>query len=127
LRIEDFHIHLKLKKEYDQITHSVQARGVIYTLLKLSDKQKRKGVITISTGYFAYTLCYFGKKFGIPVTVVMPKSTTDENVNKCRELSASVTVCGSNMVDLHKFALHIAMTKGLFYLDRYSFFNKNFN
>jgi len=107
--------------------HSVQARGVIYTLLTLSDKQKRKGVIAISTGYFAHILCYFGKEFGIPVTVVMPESTTDEKVNKCRELSASVIVCGNDMVDLHKFALHIAMTKGLFYFDRYSFFNKNFN
>jgi len=107
--------------------HSVQARGVIYTLLKLSDKQKRKGVIAISTGYFVYILCYFGKKFGIPVTVVMPKSTTDEKVNKCRELSASVIVYGNDIVDLHKFALHIAMTKGLFYLDRYSFLNKNLN
>jgi len=100
---------------------SVQARGVIYTLLQLSDEQKRKGVIAISTGHFAHTLSYFGKKFAIPVTVVMPSSTAHETVNKCRGLSATVIVGGDNMVDVHRIALRYARMKGLVYLDGYAF------
>jgi len=50
----------------------------------------------------------------------MPKSTADnQKVIKCQDLSATVVI--GNNVEVHKIALHIARTKGLFYLDRYSF------
>ncbi|XP_018307887.1 L-threonine dehydratase catabolic TdcB-like [Mycetomoellerius zeteki] len=97
--------------------NSIQVRGVIYTLLQLTDKQKRNGVIAISTGYFAQTLCYFGQKFGIPVTVVMQKSTAQEIVDKCQYLGATVIVRGDNIVEAHNIALQTARTKGLCYLD----------
>jgi len=103
--------------------NSVQARGVIYTLLQLSDEQKRKGVIAISTGHFAHTLSYFGKKFKIPVIVVVPNLTARETIIKCQDLSAIVIPGGDNMVDLHRIALYFARVKGLVYLDRYVFFN----
>jgi len=112
---------LLYKAEYFQIMDSIQTRGVIYTLLQLSDEQKRKGVIAISTGHFAHILSYFGKEFGIPVTVVMPSSTAHETVDKCRGLSATVIVQGDNMVDVHRIALCNARTSGLVYIDGYSF------
>jgi len=112
--------NLYIKKEYEQKWNSVQARGVIYTLLQLSDEQKRKGIIAISTGSFAHILCCEGKSRGIPVTVVMPSSTKQEVVNKCREFSTVITRC-NNMVDAHEIALHIARRDGLLYLDGYSF------
>jgi len=106
--------------------NSIQTRGVIYTLLQLSEEQKRKGVIAISMGHFAHILSHFGKKFGIPVTVVMPNSTAHETVDKCRDLSATVIVRGDNMVDVHKIALREARTKGLVYLDEYAFLTFRF-
>jgi len=120
-RYESHITDIHYKEEFNQIMGSVKARGVIYTLLQLSDEQKRKGVIAISTGPFAHILCHFGKKFGIPVTVVMPSSTADETVYKCRKLSATVIVEGDSMVDVHKIALRNARKNGLCYLDRYSF------
>ncbi|KAG5315858.1 THD1 dehydratase, partial [Acromyrmex insinuator] len=110
-------IHVYFKKELDQHMNSIQARGVIYTLLQLTNKQKRNGVIAISTGYFAQTLCYFGQKFGVPVTVVMQKSTAQEIVDKCQYLGATVIAQGDNIIEVHNIALQIARTKGLCYLD----------
>jgi len=110
LRTEGFHIYLK--REFDQNMFSVQARGIIYTFLQLSDEQRRKGVIAISTGYFAHTLCYLGKLFGIPVTMVMPESA-NKNIDKCRTFSATVIVGGNDMIEIHKVALYLAMTEGL--------------
>jgi len=112
---------LQVKGEHKQIMNSIQTRGVIYTLLQLSDEQKRKGVIAISTGHFAHILSHFGKEFGIPVTVVMPRSTAHETVDECRDLSATVIVQGDNMIDVHSIALREARTKGLVYLDGYAF------
>jgi len=112
---------LQVKNEYTQIMDSIETRGVIYTLLQLSEEQKRKGIITVSTGHFAHILSNFGKKFGIPVTVVMPSSTAHEIVNKCRGLSATVIVRSGSMVDIDRIALREARTKGLVYLDMYAF------
>jgi threonine dehydratase len=111
-----------LKNEFGQFTDSVKARGVVYALLQLTKEQKCKGVIGISTGSFAYTLCYFGKKLGIPVTVVMPTSTADDKIKMCQMHSDSrttVLIRGSNMIEAHNTALHIAQKMGLFYLDGY--------
>jgi len=139
LRDEGFEIFVK--EEISQYMISVKTRGVIYTLLQLSDEQKRKGVIAISTGSFAVILCCYARKFDIPVTVVMPKSTADKYVNMCRYSSSPLTyeddegqecvlgnfvttliVQGSDMVEAHDIALRIANEKGLFYLDGYFFF-----
>ncbi|TGZ46686.1 Threonine dehydratase catabolic [Temnothorax longispinosus] len=115
--LRDRGFNIFLKKEVHQITNSVKARGVVYTLQQLSDQQKRKGVITISTGSFAYTLCHFGKKFKTLVTVVMPLSTADETINMCRDLGATVLNYANDMVEAHNIALRIAREKGLVYID----------
>jgi len=113
---------IQVKGEHTQIMDSIETRGIIYTLLQLSDEQKRKGVLTVSMGHFAHILSHFGKKFGIPVTVVMPGSTAHETVNKCRDLSATViSVQGDSMIDVHRIALCKARTSGLVYIDGYSF------
>jgi len=138
--LEDESFEFFVKEETSQFMSSVKTRGVIYTLLQLSDEQKRRGVIAISTGSFAVILCYYGRKFNIPVTVVMPTSVADKYVDRCKNptISASnenveyvstnvavtVLVQGSDMIEAHNIALRIAKEKGLFYLDGYSFFNK---
>jgi len=109
------------KLEFEQVMRSIQTRGVVYTLLQLSDEQRRKGVIAISTGHhFAYILCHFGMKFKIPVTVVMLSSAARGMVEKCRELLATVIQC-DNMIQAHEFALRNARKNGLLYIDGYSF------
>ncbi|XP_018307886.1 L-threonine dehydratase catabolic TdcB-like [Mycetomoellerius zeteki] len=115
LNHQGFHIYLKA--EFCQVTNSIKARGVIYTLLQLTHEEKCKGVIAISTGSFAYSLCYYGKIFEIPVTIVMPISTADEQVKNCRKYKATVLVQGRDMLEAHNIALRIAKTNGLYYLD----------
>jgi len=92
-------------------------------LLKLSEEKKRKGVIAISTGNFAYILCYYGNMIGIPVTVVMPTSTSNDHVQKCEHTGSLATVIlyGNDILEAHSFALRRAQQKDLFYLDGYVF------
>ncbi|XP_024888963.1 uncharacterized protein LOC112465592 [Temnothorax curvispinosus] len=111
-----------LKKELHQIMGSVKARGAVYSLLRLSNKQC-KGVITTSTGSFAHTLCHFGKEFGIPVNVMIPVSeAVAEKIDACLHLGASVSLASYDIVEAHKEALKKAQDKGLVYIDGYSFF-----
>ncbi|XP_071564060.1 L-threonine ammonia-lyase-like [Temnothorax nylanderi] len=121
----DIGFKISLKEELYQVTSSVKARGVVYSLLQLSNEQKRKGVIAISTGSFAHSLCHFGKKFGIPVTIVMIKSAEngEASVVTCLKLGARVYL-QDDIVPAYKQALSIAEERGLVYIDGYSFFTE---
>ncbi|XP_071572824.1 L-threonine ammonia-lyase-like [Temnothorax nylanderi] len=115
LRDKGFKIFLK--KELHQIMGSVKARGAVYSLLRLSNKQ-RKAVITTSTGSFAHTLCHFGKEFGIPITVMIPLSeVVAETIDTCLDLGAFVSIASYNIVEAHKEALRTAQENGLVYID----------
>lgn len=63
-----------LKCEYLQETHSFKVRGAFNALLHLSTEDKRRGVISRSSGNFAQALSYAGHILNIPVTIVMPTS-----------------------------------------------------
>ena len=96
---------------------------MIYSLLHLSEEQKCKGVIIISSGSFAFTICHYGDRYKIPVTVVLPTTTAEEKLGICRAyLLARVLVRGNNLLEAHRAALDIAMKEDLFYLDGYSSF-----
>ncbi|XP_018337048.1 PREDICTED: L-threonine dehydratase catabolic TdcB-like [Trachymyrmex septentrionalis] len=110
--------NIYLKKELYQVTDSIKARGVIYSLLRLSEEQKCKGVVTISSGSFALIICHYSLHNEIPVTVVMPTTTAEEKIELCRSyLLARVLVKGNNLLEAHRAALDIAMREDLYYLD----------
>ncbi|KYM85114.1 Threonine dehydratase biosynthetic [Atta colombica] len=112
----DFNIYLK--KELYQVTDSIKARGVIYSLLHLSKEQKCKGVITISTGSFAFILCHYTHRYNIPITVVLPTTTIEEKIKICQRYPLSrVIVRGDTLLEAHRTALDIAMREDLFYFD----------
>ncbi|XP_018370974.1 PREDICTED: putative threonine dehydratase [Trachymyrmex cornetzi] len=110
--------NIYLKKELYQLTDSIKARGVIYSLLHLSKVHRCRGVITISSGSFAFVLSHYTYRYQIPVTVVLPTTTTDEKIMMCKAYPLSrVFVKGNNLLEAHRAALDIAMSEGLFYLD----------
>lgn len=47
-------------------------RGAFYTLSRLSDEAKRRGVLTYSSGNHAQALALAGRLLGVPTTVIMP-------------------------------------------------------
>ena len=65
--------HIWCKLDYLQRTGSFKERGARNALLKLTDDQRRRGVIAASAGNHAQGVAYHGSLLGIPVTVVMPK------------------------------------------------------
>ncbi len=63
-----------LKCENLQITHSFKIRGAMSALLSLTNEQKKKGVVTRSSGNFAQALSYGCHHLQIPVTIIMPEN-----------------------------------------------------
>ncbi|KAG5332322.1 THD1 dehydratase, partial [Acromyrmex heyeri] len=110
--------NIYLKKELYQITDSIKARGVVYSLLHLPKEQKCKGVVTISSGSLAFTICHYTHRYQIPVTVVLPTTTLEEKIRMYKIYPLSrVIVRGDTLLEAHYIALDIAMREDLFYLD----------
>ncbi|XP_011861143.1 PREDICTED: threo-3-hydroxyaspartate ammonia-lyase-like [Vollenhovia emeryi] len=105
-----------MKKENNQIPNGIQARGVVLSLLNLGFEQKYKGVIAISRGYFARTLCYYGHKLQVPITIVLVNSSRLSPVKYCERLGGTILVA-KNIFEAHKTAMKIAQQKGLVFLD----------
>lgn len=61
-----------VKPESLQWAGSFKVRGAYWRLTRLSDAEKKRGVVAYSSGNFAQGLAAGGAALGIPVTIVMP-------------------------------------------------------
>ncbi|XP_011868384.1 PREDICTED: serine racemase-like [Vollenhovia emeryi] len=102
--------------ELCQNTWSINDRGVAYTLDQLTYEQKKKGVVAVSSGSFAYTLAYFGEIFNIPVTLIMRTDVEENFLLMCKNRKAEV-ITEDDIMQAHKLALNIAQKEGKVYLD----------
>ena len=64
-----------LKFENHQFTAAYKERGALNCLMLLNDEQRARGVIAASAGNHAQGLSYHGTRLGVPVTIVMPRTT----------------------------------------------------
>src|SRR3546814_4247480 len=71
-----------LKFENLQFTAAYKERGALNALLLLDEKAKARGVIAASAGNHAQGLAYHGKRLGVPVTIVMPKTTPQVKIGR---------------------------------------------
>jgi len=110
---------LFFKKEYMQYTGSFKERGARYTLAKLSDKEKKAGVIAASAGNHAQAVAYHGGLMGIPVTVVMPVVAPIMKVENCKRYGANVVIHGADIGEARVLALKIGRKKGMQYVNGY--------
>lgn len=102
--------------DYLQITGSFKERGALNSLLQLSAKARKKGVIAASAGNHALALAYHGTRLSIPVTVCMPTTAPLTKVQNCREFGAEVIVSGTNFTETMALALRLAEERGLTYV-----------
>jgi threonine dehydratase len=61
-----------MKPESLQWTGSFKVRGAYWRLTRLTQDEKKRGVVAYSSGNFAQGLAAAGRELGVPVTIVMP-------------------------------------------------------
>jgi len=84
--------HLYFKVEVFQKTGSFKPRGAINKLHHLTEEERKRGVITISSGNHAQGVAYAASLFGISATVVMPHTTPSNKVSATRGYGAEVVL-----------------------------------
>ncbi len=104
------------KLDHLQVTGSFKERGARNRLLKLTDDQKRRGVIAASAGNHALALAYHGQQLGIPVSVVMPMWAPLTKVSNCRTFGANVMQQGESFDDARAHAMSLCEQQQLTYV-----------
>ncbi len=96
-----------LKFENLQFTAAYKERGALNTLLQLSDNERGRGVIAASAGNHSQGLAYHAARLGIPVTIVMPRSTPFVKVQQTRGHGAQVVLEGDNYDEASAVAMRL--------------------
>ena len=96
-----------VKFENLQFTAAYKERGALNTLLQLSDNERGRGVIAASAGNHSQGLAYHAARLGIPVTIVMPRSTPFVKVQQTRGHGANVVLEGDNYDEASAVAMRL--------------------
>jgi len=90
--------HLHFKAEVFQKTGSFKPRGSINKLHHLTEEERKRGAITISSGNHAQGFAYAASLFGISATVVMPHTTPANKVSATRGYGAEVVLTEGDLL-----------------------------
>lgn len=101
-----------IKPENLQQTGSFKVRGAYNKMAKLTDEEKKKGVIASSAGNHAQGVALAGTKLGIRSVIVMPKYTPLIKVEATRKYGAEVILYGETYDDAYKKALELQEQEG---------------
>jgi threonine dehydratase len=102
-----------LKFENQQFTAAYKERGALNALLLLSDEQKSRGVIAASAGNHAQGLSYHGTRLGVPVTIVMPRTTPHIKVLQTESVGGKVVLEGETYDEAYAYARSMERQLGL--------------
>ena len=102
-----------VKFENLQFTAAYKERGALNKLMLLSNSEKAQGVIAASAGNHAQGLAYHGARLGVPVTIVMPKTTPFIKVQHTRDFGATVVIEGETYDDASAHARKLQVEQDL--------------
>lgn len=106
-------VRLLLKAEQLQKTGSFKPRGILYRLAQLTDGERARGVITVSTGNTAQSLAWAAGRQGIPCTVVVPTSAPRTKCDAATGYGAEVIGTGESLHLCWEIAETLIATRGL--------------
>ena len=102
-----------LKFENQQFTAAYKERGALNALLLMDAEQRNRGVIAASAGNHAQGLSYHGTRLGVPVTIVMPKTTPTVKVLQTEAVGGNVVLEGESYDEAYEYARSMERQLGL--------------
>ena len=102
-----------LKFENQQFTAAYKERGALNALLQLTQEQRDRGVIAASAGNHSQGLSYHGTRLGVPVTIVMPRTTPTVKVMQTQSVGGNVLLEGETFDEASAHARMLEKEMGL--------------
>ncbi|MHA1940091.1 MAG: threonine ammonia-lyase [Candidatus Hodarchaeales archaeon] len=89
---KELETNLFLKAEVFQKIGSFKLRGIMNKFQNLTEEEKRKGVIAISSGNHAQSLAYAASQINIHAVVVMPTYSAKNKIKATKDYGAEVII-----------------------------------
>ncbi len=104
---------LLLKCESMQPGGAFKIRGAYNMVAQLTDDQRRRGVITFSSGNHGQAMALAARQLGAPAVVVMPTTAPQIKIDGARAFGAEVIFAGTTSTDRRVRAEAEASARGL--------------
>ncbi len=88
-----------LKLESLQVSGSFKIRGAFFRMSRLSDAERRSGVVTCSAGNHGKACAYAGRELGVRVTIFVPSTVDQAKYRGMLALGADVRVSEHSSYD----------------------------
>lgn len=114
---------VRLKAELLQRTGSYKIRGPLNKLRRLSEDERRRGVICSSAGNHAQGVALAAKLYGIPAVVVMAENATRSKIEATKAYGAEVVLHGSIWDEADAHARELIERRGYAYVHPFDDFD----
>ena len=101
-----------IKHENHLPTVSFKVRGGINLMHNLKPEERKRGVVTASTGNHALSIATAGRLFDVPVTIVMPENANPVKVTAIQSLGPEIIFHGRIFEQSKDWANHLAGERG---------------
>jgi threonine dehydratase len=105
-----------LKSEHTQRSGSFKVRGAGYKISRLTEEQRRAGVIAASAGNHAQGVAIAAAEHDIPCTIVMPENAPLAKVMATQGYGADVVLYGVTYDDAYQRCLELQQKSGATYI-----------
>src|SRR3954463_13521679 len=105
-----------VKLENLQVVAAYKERGALNKLLLMDEATRSRGVIAASAGNHAQAVAYHGARLGVPVTIVMPRSTPTIKVMQTEGHGATVVLHGEYYDEAYAHARGLEAAEGLTFI-----------
>jgi len=102
-----------LKLENLQLTGAFKIRGAANKLMNLSEEQRSRGVITVSSGNHGRAVAYVAQLLNITATICVPKTVPDDKIQAIQALGAELLVVGDDADAAMEYADKLQVERGL--------------
>ncbi|MCS6806686.1 MAG: threonine/serine dehydratase [Acidobacteriota bacterium] len=105
-----------VKHENYQPVGAFKVRGGINLMARLSDEERRRGVITASTGNHGQSIAYAARLFGVRAIVAMPERANPDKVAAMQHMGAEVIFHGKDFDEAREYVEKLAIEQGYRYI-----------
>lgn len=105
-----------LKPENLQLTGTFKLRGAYYKISRLSEDERRHGVVSCSTGNHAQGVALSAARFGLPAVIYVPAGVPHTKLEAIRAYGAEVVTVDGVFDDAQAQAIAAAQKTGAAYI-----------
>jgi threonine dehydratase len=111
---------LFLKLENRQHTGSFKLRGATNKILSLSAEERRRGIVTASTGNHGLAVAHAASRLDTPATIYLPESASAQKVAKLRTFAVELRFVPGDAVNAEVTARRVSEEEGKPFVSPYN-------